>query len=146
MPFLYLVLNIAWLGFGGFVSALGWLVAGIIMAITVVGLPWARAAFNIATYTLFPFGTKAVPRADLTQRSDIGTGWMGTVGNVIWFVFAGWWLALLHVAFAVAFFVTIIGIPFGWAHLKLARLALWPIGQSIVGIDAFRMMQDRSAR
>ena len=90
------------------------------------------AAFNIAAYTLFPFGSRAVSRAALTGQEDVGTGPLGVIGNIIWLVLAGWWLALGHVITAVLMAVTIIGIPFAWAHLKLAGIALWPIGKVIV--------------
>ena len=95
-------------------------------------LPWARAAFNIAAYTLLPFGQRAVRRDMLTGQPDIGTGPLGLIGNLIWLVLAGWWLALGHVVTAIALAVTIIGLPFAWAHLKLAGIALWPIGKVIV--------------
>jgi uncharacterized membrane protein YccF (DUF307 family) len=127
-----LLLNILWIVIGGAWMALGWMVAAIVMAITIIGLPWARAAFNIAIYTLFPFGRKAVSRELYTGESDIGTGLLGMVGNVIWFILAGWWLALGHVVTALLLAITIIGIPFAWAHLKLAGIALWPIGKTIV--------------
>jgi uncharacterized membrane protein YccF (DUF307 family) len=129
---LSLLLNIAWILFGGLWMAAGWVLAAVIMAITIIGLPWARAAFNIAAYTLFPFGQRAVPRDTLTNRSDIGTGPLGFLGNLIWLVFAGWWLALGHLITAVLWAITIVGIPFAWAHLKLAGIALWPIGKEIV--------------
>ena len=125
-------LNVLWLVLGGVWMAVGWVVAAIIMAITIIGLPWARAAFNIAAYTLLPFGQKAVRRDDLTGQSDLGTGLFGFIGNLTWLVLAGWWLALGHVVTAVVLAVTIIGIPFAWAHLKLAGIALWPIGKAIV--------------
>jgi uncharacterized membrane protein YccF (DUF307 family) len=112
--------------------AAGWVVAAIIMAITIIGLPWARAAFNIAVYTLLPFGQRAVRRDLLTGESDAGTGVLGLIGNLIWLVLAGWWLALGHLVTAVVLAVTIVGIPFAWAHLKLAGIALWPIGRAIV--------------
>ncbi|MES2750718.1 MAG: YccF domain-containing protein [Pseudomonadota bacterium] len=127
-----LLLNILWIVIGGFWMAAGWLLASIIMAITIIGLPWARAAFNIAIYTLFPFGQKAVSRDAVSGRDDIGTGIFGFIGNLIWLILAGWWLALGHVVTAVLLAVTIIGIPFAWAHLKLAGIALWPIGKTIV--------------
>jgi uncharacterized membrane protein YccF (DUF307 family) len=132
---LSLLLNVLWIVLGGAGMALGWLVAAVIMAITIIGLPWARAAFNIAVYTLVPFGTAAVSRAVVTGREDIGTGPFGLIGNIIWLVLAGWWLALGHLIAAVLFAITIIGIPFAWAHLKLAGIALWPIGKTIVPID-----------
>ena len=94
--------------------------------------PALGAAFNIAVYTLLPFGQTAVSRADYSGREDLGTGPLGTLGNIIWFIFAGWWLALGHLFFALGLAITIIGLPFAWAHLKLAGLALWPIGKMIV--------------
>jgi uncharacterized membrane protein YccF (DUF307 family) len=127
-----LLLNILWIVFGGLWMAAGWVIAGIIMAITIIGLPWAWAAFNIALYTLLPFGQKAVSRAEYTGQVDIGTGPFGVLGNIIWLVLAGWWLALGHLVIAILLAITIIGIPFAWAHLKLAGLALWPIGKMIV--------------
>lgn len=127
-----LLFNLLWIVFGGFWMAVGWAVAAVIMAITIIGLPWARAAFTIAAYTLLPFGQRAVPRDEYFGREDIGTGALGLVGNVIWFVLAGWWLALGHLLTALLLAITIIGIPFAWAHLKLAGLALWPIGKVIV--------------
>jgi uncharacterized membrane protein YccF (DUF307 family) len=132
------LLNLLWILFGGFWMALGWVIAGVIMAITIIGIPWARAAFNIALYTLFPFGQTAVSRADYTGQEDIGTGSLGVIGNAIWLLLAGWWLALAHLVIAIALAITIIGIPFAWAHLKLAGLALWPIGKMIVPIDDIR--------
>jgi uncharacterized membrane protein YccF (DUF307 family) len=132
MPPVSIFLNVLWILLGGLWMAFGWVIAGIIMAITIIGLPWAKAAFTIAGYTLLPFGQKAVSRETLTGRPDIGTGPLGLIGNLIWFLLAGWWLALAHVVTAVILAVTIIGIPFAWAHLKLAGLALWPIGKEIV--------------
>src|SRR5256885_15540993 len=89
-----LLLNIVWIVLGGAWMAFGWLVAAVIMAITIIGLPWARAAFNIAAYTLFPFGFRAVSRDFYTGQPDIGTGPLGVIGNIIWLVLAGWGLAL----------------------------------------------------
>jgi uncharacterized membrane protein YccF (DUF307 family) len=131
-----LILNILWLVFGGVWMAIAWVIAAIIMAITIIGLPWAWAALNIASYTLFPFGRMAVSRAEYSGRHDIGTGTFGLLGNIIWLVLAGWWLALGHLVTAVLLAITIIGIPFAWAHLKLAGIALWPIGKTIVPTDA----------
>jgi uncharacterized membrane protein YccF (DUF307 family) len=127
-----ILLNLLWILFGGAWMAFGWLIAAVVMAITIIGLPWARAAFNIAVYTLLPFGSRAVSRDMVTGGGDIGTGLFGLLGNIIWFVLAGWWLALGHLLTAIALAVTIVGIPFAWAHLKLAAIALWPIGKTIV--------------
>ena len=135
MPITSLLLNLLWLVCGGFYMAVGWFIAAIVMAITIVGLPWTRAAFNIALYTLMPFGQTAVSRAAHTGRDDLGTGALGAIGNLIWLILAGWWLALGHLITAVVLAITIIGIPFAWAHLKLSGLALWPIGKMIVPIE-----------
>ena len=139
MSLLRLILNLLWLVFGGVWMALAWVVAGVIMALTIVGLPWARSAFTNARYTLLPFGFRAVPRALVTGHGDIGTGPLGVLGNAIWLVLAGWWLALGHLITAMGLAITIIGIPFAWAHLKLAGLALWPIGRTIVADDDPRL-------
>jgi len=136
MSLIRLLLNLLWIITGGLWMAIAWVIAALIMVITIIGIPWARAAFNIAFYTLLPFGHKAVPRYQVTGHEDFGTGPLGAVGNIIWFVLAGWWLALGHLIAAVALAITIIGIPFAWAHLKLAVLALWPIGKIIVPEDA----------
>jgi len=133
---LSLLLNALWIVFGGLWMAAGWLLAAVIMAITIIGIPWARAAFNIAAYTLLPFGQKAVSRADYFGREDVGTGPLGMLGNLVWLVLAGWWLALAHLITAIGLALTIIGIPFAWAHLKLAGIALWPIGKMIVPSEA----------
>jgi uncharacterized membrane protein YccF (DUF307 family) len=132
LPPISFLLNLLWIVFGGLWMAIGWVIAGVIMAITIIGLPWTRAAFNIASYTLLPFGQKAVSRAEYSGSHDIGTGPLGLLGNLLWLILAGWWLALGHLATAITLAVTIVGIPFAWAHLKLAGLALWPIGKIIV--------------
>src|SRR5215470_9554620 len=136
MPLTSILLNLLWIASGGLWMAFGWVIAAVLMAITIVGLPWTRAALNIAAYTLLPFGQKAVSRADYTGRDDLGTGLLGLLGNVIWLVLAGWWLALAHILTAFLLAITVIGIPFAWAHLKLAGLALWPIGKIIVPLHA----------
>ncbi len=135
MALIILILNILWILTGGIWMAAGWLLAAILMAITIVGLPWSLAALRIARYTLLPFGYQVVPRGELTGQPDLGTGPLGMLGNLIWLLLAGWWLALGHVLTAVGLAVTLIGIPFAWAHLKLAWLSLWPIGRAIVAND-----------
>ncbi len=129
-----LILNLIWFVLGGFIAGLGWILAGVIMALTIVGLPWARSCFMIARYTFWPFGYDIVSREDL-GKPDLGTGTLGTIGNVIWFVLAGWWLALAHLTAAMAFAISIIGIPFAWAHVKLALASLVPVGKSVVAND-----------
>lgn len=140
-----LILNVIWVVFGGLLMALGWLLAAVVMAITIIGLPWARACLNIALYSLWPFGKEAISRKVLTGKDDLGTGALGLVGNIAWFVLAGVWLALGHVLAAVACAVTIIGIPLAIGHLKLANLALFPVGKTIVSTEMAEEARRRAA-
>ncbi len=126
------ILNFLWFILGGVLMGLAWWLVGLLAFVTVIGIPWGRACFVIGQFTFFPFGQEAISRKELNQRDDIGTGGLGVVGNILWFIFAGLWLAIGHVASAIACFVTIIGIPFGIQHLKLAGIALAPIGKTIV--------------
>lgn len=127
-----LIMNVLWVLLGGLFLALGWWLAGVLCFITIVGIPWGRACFVLGNFALWPFGREAVSRRDLYGRHDIGTGSLGAIGNVLWCIFAGIWLALGHLCAAVGLIVTIIGIPFGLQHLKLAGLALAPIGKTII--------------
>lgn len=129
---LRLIGNILWFVLGGFWMGLGWCLAGLIAFITIIGIPWGRACFTIAGFSFWPFGRVAIPRREATGRDDIGTGSLGLIGNIVWFLLAGWWLAIGHVCAAVVNFVSIIGIPFGIQHLKLAMIALMPIGMAVV--------------
>ncbi|AZS20913.1 MULTISPECIES: YccF domain-containing protein [unclassified Caulobacter] len=126
------ILNVLWLIFGGLLTGLGWLLAGVILAITIVGLPYAGAAWRIAGFAFWPFGKEIVSRQIVTGQKDLGTGPIGAVLNVIWFLLAGWWLALSHLLVAVAEAISIIGIPFAIKDLQLARIALAPIGVAVV--------------
>ncbi len=140
------ILNILWNVPGlGFVTALGWVLAGILMAITIIGLPWAKACFTLANYTFAPFGRELVSRRDATGYDSIGTGPLGCLANVIWLILAGWWLAVAHVVTAIGCAVTIIGIPFAWAHLKLAAAALAPVGQVVVPSEVATMIDREKA-
>jgi uncharacterized membrane protein YccF (DUF307 family) len=146
MPAILFILNVLWFVLGGFVAGLAWILAGIIMAITIVGLPWARACFMLARFSIWPFGYDIVARDGLTGVADIGTGTLGTIGNVIWFVLAGWWLALMHISAAVGLAITVIGIPFAWQHVKLAIASLFPIGKRVVAVDAILAPMRTQAR
>ncbi len=121
-----LLLNLLWFIFGGWISTLLWLLAGVVLAVTVIGLPWAPSAFRIAGFTAFPFGRQAISRA---YGGDVDL-----VLNVVWFVFAGWWLALHHLVLAVMLGVTLIGIPFAIQHLKLAIVSMAPVGKAVVDV------------
>jgi uncharacterized membrane protein YccF (DUF307 family) len=124
MSAMAILLNIIWLILGGALAAFAWLVAGVMIAVTIVGLPWCFAAFRIALYTALPFGHEMRSRPNANELSILG--------NIVWFIFAGWWLALGHLVLALALAVTIIGLPFAWAHLKLAGASLAPVGKEIV--------------
>ena len=119
------LLNLLWVVLGGLPMALGWWLVAVLCAVTVVGLPWARSCWVIGRFSLWPFGTEAINRRDLKGRADLGTGPVGILGNVIWFVVAGWWLALGHLSSALACFVSI-------EHIKLALIALAPVGMTVV--------------
>jgi uncharacterized membrane protein YccF (DUF307 family) len=122
------LLNVIWLVLCGFWMALGYVVAGIVCCVLVVTIPFGLAAFRIANFALWPFGRTLVHR----PRS----GALSTVGNVIWLLVAGWWLALGHLVTAIALAVTIIGIPLALANLKLIPVSLVPLGKEIVPVDA----------
>ena len=126
------LLNVLWFILGGFLAGLGWMVGGLILAITIVGLPWAMAAFRIGLFACAPFGRQVIDRQFVTGRGDLGTGALGAVLNVVWFIFAGWYIALGHLLIGLAQMITIIGIPFGLQHLKLAVIALAPVGKTVV--------------
>ncbi len=117
-----LLLNVLWFVLGGWISGTLWILAGVIFSITLIGIPWAPAAFRIAGFSYAPFG-KAVD----TDNARVGS----VVLNILWLIVAGWWLALHHVVLAVALAVTIIGIPFAIQHLKLAILSLTPVGARV---------------
>lgn len=124
--------NLIWFVFGGVFAGLGWLLAGVLMAISVVGIPYARACFMIAKFSFCPFGRELIRRDELSGRSDVGTGALGMIGNIIWILLFGWWLALIHICAALLSAVTIIGIPFAVQHLKLAAASFAPVGKTVV--------------
>ncbi|MEZ7911785.1 MAG: YccF domain-containing protein [Propionivibrio sp.] len=138
--------NIFWFVFGGAVMGLGWWLAGLLCFLSIIGIPWGRACFVIGGFAFFPFGRDAVDREDLTRRGDLGTGTLGFLGNVIWFVVVGVWLAIGHLVSALACFVTIIGIPFGLQHLKLAVLTLAPVGKTIVDKEVAAAVRGEAAQ
>jgi Predicted membrane protein len=117
------LLNVFWLVFGGFFLALGYALAGLICFILIITIPFGIASFRMANYALWPFGR------ELVRRPDAGIA--STIGNILWIVVAGWWLALGHITAAVAQFISIIGIPLGLANVKLVPVSLFPLGTEI---------------
>lgn len=122
-----LLLNLIWLVFGGLVLALGYAVAALVMLILIITIPFGIAAGRMALFCVWPFGRTIVRRAD--------HGVASTIGNVIWFLLAGWWLALGHAITGVLMCLTIIGIPLGLANFKLIPVSITPLGREIVDID-----------
>jgi uncharacterized membrane protein YccF (DUF307 family) len=114
--------NLIWLVFGGIISAILWLVSGMVLCVTVIGIPFGIQCFKIGALVLWPFGKDV-------EIGNFGAG--GLLMNLLWLVLFGWEFAVLHVVFGLLFCVTIIGIPFGLQHFKLARLGLIPFGATI---------------
>ena len=135
MAFLRLLANLVWLVLIGLPLALAYAVAGVIACVLVVTIPFGIASFRLALYALWPFGRTVADRP--------GAGVASLAGNIIWFLVAGWWLALSHIAFAAALFLSIVGIPFGVAALKMAYLSVFPLGKEIVRTDEVRAVPPR---
>jgi uncharacterized membrane protein YccF (DUF307 family) len=128
------LLNVLWFICGGWLAALAWFFSGVLLALTIVGLPWSFAAWRIAGFVLAPFGKRIVDRSEI-YGPDIGTGPVGCAMNIVWFALGGWYIALAHLIIAACEAVTIIGIPFAFKDLQLAGLALAPVGKYIERID-----------
>ena len=123
-----LLLNVLWFVFGGWIYGLLWLLTALVLAVTLVGLPWAAAALRLGLFAFAPFGRTVIRPADgLVSRNGLDG-----VLNLIWLVFAGWWLALHHLLIGALQLVSLIGIPFALQHFKLAGLSLAPVGTEIV--------------
>ncbi|WP_406862501.1 YccF domain-containing protein [Streptomyces sp. HUAS MG47] len=121
------LLNIIWLVLCGFWMFLAYLLAGLLLCITIIGIPFGVAAFRIGLFALWPFGRRVVEQP--------GAGAPSCVGNVLWLVLAGWWLTLGHITTGIALCLTIIGIPLGIANFKLIPVSLLPLGKEIVRTD-----------
>ena len=123
MGLLSLLGNIIWVILGGFWTAIEWLVAGLIMCVTIIGIPFGIQSFKIAAFALWPFGREI-------RRGVSGAGKI--LLNFIWIIFGGWYVALGHLAAAILLAITIIGIPFAVQHFKLAGIAFAPFGAEII--------------
>ncbi|MDX2675820.1 MULTISPECIES: YccF domain-containing protein [Streptomyces] len=121
------ILNVIWLILSGFWLFLGYVLAGVLLCITILGIPFGIAAFRIGIFALWPFGYTTVERRDAGAPSCLG--------NVLWLILAGWWLAIGHIVTGLLLCVTIIGIPFGIANFKLIPVSLFPLGREIVPTD-----------
>lgn len=124
------LLNVIWLLFGGLWLAIGYGFAALVMVLLIVTIPFGIAAGRLAVYALWPFGRTVV------HQADAGAG--SVLGNVVWVVLAGWWLALVHLVTGVAMILTIFGIPLGLANFKLIPIAFAPFGKEIVDVEEAR--------
>lgn len=121
------ILNIIWLVFAGFWMAVGYAFAGVVCCVLIVTIPFGIASFRMANYVLWPFGRTVVDHPS--------AGAWSTIGNIVWLIVAGWWLALGHLTTGIALCITIIGIPMGIASFKLIPISLLPLGKEIVPTD-----------
>lgn len=128
---LRLIGNVLWFVFGGLELGLAWWLVGLLCCATVIGIPLGIAAFRIGSFTFWPFGREAVDK-----RSGETTRALSLVGNIVWIILCGWWLALAYLGSALLWFLTVLGIPFGWQHLKLASISLTPFGKTIVNTSS----------
>jgi uncharacterized membrane protein YccF (DUF307 family) len=126
------LLNLIWLVFGGLVMALGYAVVALIMFVLIITIPFGIASARIALFCLWPFGRTII------RRPDAGAG--SLIGNIIWFVLAGWWLALGHLVTGVLMCLTVIGIPLGLANFKLIPVSLTPFGREVVDLEQARRL------
>lgn len=127
--------NFLWFICGGLVMGLVWWFCALLCFASIVCIPWGRACFVIGKMSFFPFGKEAISRRELTGIDDIGTGSAGMLGNLVWFLLGGMWLALGHACIGLFYCLSVIGIPFGLQHFKLGGIALAPIGKTIVSSE-----------
>lgn len=132
---LRLILNVIWLVFAGIELAIGYAIGGVVMMITIIGIPFGIQAFKLAGFALWPFGRAVIPAPQ-------ASGVLSAIGNVLWVILVGWWLALGHVIFGVVLCLTIIGIPMGIASFKMTSMALWPFGRTIVDRETLDILPD----
>lgn len=123
-----LIGNILWLVLGGLGLAVSYLLAGIVLMVLIITIPFGVQSFKLAGYSLWPFGRAVVQRPGRSAAASCA-------GNVLWILLAGWWLAIIHALCGAVLMITVIGIPFGAAHFKLAGLALTPFGAEVVGLE-----------
>lgn len=141
------VLNILNFVLGGFATTLSWLLATLVSVVLIFTLPLTRSCWEITKLSLVPFGNEAVHVDELepgSKNSLMNTG--GTLLNILWLIFFGWWLCLMHIVAGIAQCITIIGIPVGIANFKIAAIALWPVGRRVVPVEVARAAREANAR
>ncbi|MBJ3815297.1 YccF domain-containing protein [Shimwellia pseudoproteus] len=141
------VLNILNFVLGGFLTTLSWLLATVVSIICIFTLPLTRSCWEITKLSLVPYGNEAIHVDELEPGNKsvlLNTG--GTLLNILWLIFFGWWLCLLHIAAGITQCLTIIGIPVGIANFKIAAIALWPVGRRVVPVETARAAREANAR
>ncbi|GJJ80603.1 YccF domain-containing protein [Pasteurella canis] len=140
-----LILNILNFVLGGFATTLGWLLATVVSAILIITLPYTRSCWEISKMSLMPFGNDIIHVKYLEPTSTVGNS-LGTILNILWFIFFGWWLCLFHIFSGIAQCLTIVGIPVGLANFKLAGIALLPVGQRVVSKEVAEIARKQAAQ
>ena len=141
------VLNILNFVLGGFLTTLSWLFATVVSIIFIFTLPLTRSCWEITKLSLLPYGNEAVHVDELEpgkKNALMNSG--GTLLNIIWVIFFGWWLCVMHIMTGIAQCITIIGIPVGIANFKIAAIALWPVGRRVVSVEVAKAAREANAR
>ncbi|MEL2239985.1 YccF domain-containing protein [Leclercia adecarboxylata] len=141
------ILNILNFVLGGFATTLSWLLATLVSVVLIFTLPLTRSCWEITKLSLVPYGNEAVHVDELepgNKSALMNTG--GTLLNILWLIFFGWWLCLMHIAAGIAQCLTLIGIPVGIANFKIAAIALWPVGRRVVPVEVARAAREANAR
>lgn len=141
------VLNILNFVLGGFATTLSWLFATLVSIVLIFTLPLTRSCWEITKLSLVPYGNEAIHVDELNPDSKsvlMNTG--GTLLNILWLIFFGWWLCLMHIAVGITQCITIIGIPVGIANFKIAAIALWPVGRRVVPVEVVQAAREANAR
>lgn len=141
------VLNVLNFILGGFATTLSWLFATLVSIVLIFTLPLTRSCWEITRLSFIPFGNEAVHVDELNpdgKNALMNTG--GTLLNILWLIFFGWWLCVMHIIAGIAQCITIIGIPVGIANFKIAAIALWPVGRRVVPVEVARAAREANAR
>jgi len=141
------VLNVLNFVLGGFITTLSWLLATVVSMVLIFTLPLTRSCWEITKLSLLPFGNEAVHVDELypdEKNTLLNSG--GTLLNVLWVIFFGWWLCLAHITAGIAQCLTVIGIPVGIANFKIAVIALWPVGRRVVSVEVAQAAREANAR
>ncbi|WP_455813302.1 YccF domain-containing protein [Pseudomonas graminis] len=141
------VLNVLNFVLGGFLTTFSWLVATVVSIIFIFTLPLTRSCWEITKLSFLPYGNEAVHVDELNptgKNALLNSG--GTLLNIVWLIFFGWWLCVMHIMAGIAQCVTIIGIPVGIANFKIAAIALWPVGRRVVSVEVAQAAREANAR